>query len=292
MSPHALGIVLLVFVTVVWGSTFPIVKGATDTLAPATLLAWRFTLAMVVLVPFLLRTTRLLWRDGFVLGVWLTIGYASQTLGLQTTSANRAAFITGLSVVLVPLWLAGTAKQKLSVRLWGAAFFALAGIGLLSWEGGALVIGDAWVLLCALSYAGYILALEKLAAEHASLQLTAVQVAATGLLCWAWAIFSGGAIVPSGADQWLPLLYLGLVATAFTTFLQTVGQRRVTAPEAAIIYALEPVTASVFSFLLLKERVGLRGLAGGALVVLAMVLSQLPDKTDKRAKVRDHGLAE
>lgn len=292
MSPHALGILLLVFVTVVWGSTFPIVKDATASLAPATLLAWRFTLAMIVLVPFLLRATRRLWRDGFVLGVWLTIGYASQTLGLQTTSANRAAFITGLSVVLVPLWLALTAKQKLSVRLWGAAMFALAGIGLLSWEGGALVIGDAWVLLCAVSYAGYILALERLAAEHASLPLTAVQVAATGLLCWAWALFSGGAVLPSGAGQWLPLIYLGLIATAFTTLLQTIGQRRVTAPEAAIIYALEPVTASIFSFLLLGERVGLRGLAGGALVVLAMVLSQLPGGTDGRGKVRDHGLAE
>ncbi|WP_245588548.1 DMT family transporter [Deinococcus pimensis] len=163
MSKHALGLVLLVLVTVVWGSTFPIVKNAVGTLDPALLLAWRFTFGVLPLLPFLLRprvaqgtpprerARGRFWIDGLILGAWLVAGYATQTIGLQTTGANRAAFITGLSVVLVPLWLALTAGRRLGARLWGAAVLDVAGLGLLSWEGGRLVIGDLWVLGCAVT---------------------------------------------------------------------------------------------------------------------------------------------
>jgi drug/metabolite transporter (DMT)-like permease len=311
MSMHAVGLALLVLVTVIWGSTFPIIKNATATLDPAQLLAWRFTFGLLPLLPFLFarrtprpaasadagtptrRTERHFWRDGLMLGLWLIGGYATQTIGLQTTSANRAAFITGLSVVMVPLWLAFTAGRKLEVRLWGAAGCAVLGIALLSWEGGRLVIGDLWVLGCAVTYAGYILALERVAPHWRALPLTAVQITFTALLAWTWALTTGNATLPP-PEAWAALVYLGLVATAATTLMQTIGQKHVSAPEAAVIYALEPVTASVFSFLLLGETVGARGVVGGALVVAAMVLSQLPSREDRdrAGPVHDRGLAD
>ncbi|WP_052326793.1 DMT family transporter [Deinococcus peraridilitoris] len=308
MSRHALGLVLLIFVTAIWGSTFAIVKSATETLSPATLIAWRFTIAALVLLPFLFSWPRvfrrdrrrtdtpksaLFWKDGLLLGSWLIIGYATQTIGLQTTSANRAAFITGLNVVMVPLWLAITAGAPLRLRLWGAVVLALLGIGLLSWEGGALVIGDLWAFGCALSYAGYILALEKAAPRHPPLAFTAAQVIVVALFGWLWALLAGGVSL-APASTWGALIYLGLAATAVTTLLQTLGQRWVSATEAAIIYALEPVAASIFSFFLLRETVGARGFAGGALVVAAMILSQLPERGRKSppGAVGERGLAE
>jgi len=280
----------------VWGSTFPVVKNATNVLDPSTLVAWRFTLAFALLAwPLLSRPRsvdglhvlprRHLWRDGSILGAWLVAGYATQTIGLQTTSSNRAAFITGLSVVMVPLWLALTSGRSLGFRLWGAAAFALVGIGLLSWEGGALVVGDAWALACAVTYAGYIIALERLAGRYRSVPLAAVQIAVVAAVGWVWAAMTGHATLPP-PSAWWALVYLGVVATALTTLLQTIGQQRVTAPEAAIIYALEPVTASVFSFLLLGETIGARGFIGGALVVVAMILSQLP------ARKPEHSIAD
>lgn len=285
VSRHALGILLLLIVTAIWGSTFAVVKGATQSLHPSTLIAWRFAIGFVGLLPLLLargartrptdQAPRPLWRDGLLLGLWLIAGYGTQTLALSTTSANRAAFITALSVVLVPLWQALVARRRLGGALWGAAGLAVAGLALLSWEGGQMVVGDAWALACAVSYAGFILALERTARAHAALPFTLVQVGAVSLLALGWLLAAGAPLWPS-AGSWGALIYLGLAATAVTTLLQTLGQRWVSAAEAAIIYALEPVSAAIFSYVLIGELVGPRGFVGGAMVVAATLLSQWP----------------
>ncbi|TSA83898.1 DMT family transporter [Deinococcus detaillensis] len=290
MPRHTLGIALLIVVTCIWGSTFAIVKTLGETLSPQVLIAWRFTIGTLATLPLLLfwrrfsptpsagsnsSTTpqRSLWKDGLLVGAWLIVGYGTQTIALQTTSANRAAFITALSVVLVPLWQAIALRRPLSVFLWSAVALAVTGLALLSWEGGALVVGDLWALVCAVSYAGFILTLDRTAQHHAALPFTLVQLASVTVLAWLWALLSGAELLPPSA-QWGGLLYLGVVATSLTTLLQTTGQRWVSAAEASIIYALEPVTASLFSFVLIGERVGLRGLLGGGLVIIATVLSQ------------------
>nr|WP_281173203.1 DMT family transporter [Deinococcus pimensis] len=135
--------------------------------------------------------------------------------------------------------------------------------------------------------------MERVAGRWRALPLTAVQVVVTAALTWLWAALTGHATLPP-TEAWPALIYLGLVATAATTLLQTIGQKHVSAPEAAVIYSLEPVTASIFSFLLLGETIGARGLAGGALVVVAMVLSQLPGREDRAGPgpVHDRGLAD
>ena len=312
MPRHALGLILLIVVTAIWGSTFAVVKTATETLAPATLVAWRFTLAVLTLLPLFglglgrgkpndpqsgqdkwgqVKLGRAFWRDSLILGLWLVAGYATQTLALGVTSANRAAFLTGLNVVMVPLWLALTGGRKPGVRLWGAVLLAALGIALLSWEGGAPNVGDAWAFGCALSYTGYILALERAAPRWPPLAFAGSQVLAVTLLSWLWAALSGAASWPP-PGSWGVLLYLGVAATAVTTLLQTLGQRWVGATEAAVIYALEPVAASAFSFVLLGEAVGRRGLLGGALVVAAMLLSQLPGRRGRRSAAKGRGLAE
>jgi len=281
---HALGLGLLLLVTLVWGSTFAVVKTATDTLHPATLIFWRFAVGTLCLLPLLLwrggrqapvpsGRPRHLWLDGLLLGGWLIAGYGTQTIALSSTSANRAAFITALSVVLVPLWQAVVARKRLRVALWGAVVLAVFGLALLSWEGGRLVIGDVWALGCAVTYAGFILSLERTSRHHAALPFTVAQLLWVTVLAGAWMLLARAAPLPA-PESWGPLLYLGVAATALTTLLQTLGQRWVSASEASVIYALEPVSASIFSYFLLGERVYLRGFLGGAMVVAATVLSQ------------------
>lgn len=271
--------------TALWGSTFAVVKELGELLPPSVLIAWRFLIASAALLPVLALTRRTaqvpapqpprpLWRDGLILGAWLIAGYGTQTIALQTTGANRAAFFTALSVVLVPVWLTFAQRRPLPLALWLALPLAVAGLALLSWEGGALVVGDAWALACAVTYAGFIVALERTATRHEALRFTFAQLAAVTLLAWVWAGLAAPAQLWPPAAAWGPLLYLGIAATALTTLLQTVGQRSVSAAEASLIYALEPVTAALFSFLLIGERVGLRGTLGGLLVVGATVLSQ------------------
>lgn len=288
MSAHLRGLLILVLVTTIWGSTFAVVKTLSELLSPPTLIAWRFTLATVALLPFVLWRRRgaqslpsakpepSLLRDGLWLGLWLIVGYGTQTLALQTTTANRAAFFTALSVVLVPLWLTLVQRRRMPWLLWVALPLALLGLALLCWEGGRLVVGDLWALACAFTYAGFIVALEKSAPRHALLPFTLVQLGVVGVLAWLWAAVTGVAHLPPLA-AWGPLAYLALVATALTTLLQTLGQRQVSAAEASLIYALEPVTASLFSFMLIGEQVGPKGVLGGLLVVGATILSSRAD---------------
>jgi len=285
VSRHALGLLLLVLVTALWGSTFAVVKELGETLPPAVLIAWRFLIATLALLPALALARRRetpapsaperpLWRDGLILGAWLIAGYGTQTIALQTTGANRAAFFTALSVVLVPLWLTLAQRRPLGLSLWLALPLAVGGLALLSWEGGALVVGDAWALACAVTYAGFIIALERTASRHGALRFTLAQLLAVTLIAWVWALLAEPGQLWPPAAAWGPLLYLGVAATAVTTLLQTVGQRRVSAAEASLIYALEPVAAALFSFLLIGERIGLRGALGGLLVVVATLLGQ------------------
>ncbi|WP_291430162.1 DMT family transporter [Deinococcus sp.] len=289
MSAQARGVVLLVLVTCLWGSTFAVVKTLGELLPPPVLIAWRFLIASVALLPLLLIrrpawTPRpdapgawqrgSLWRDGAVLGAWLIAGYGTQTTALLTTTANRAAFFTALSVVLVPVWLMVSQRRRMPTLLWAALPLAVLGLGLLSWEGGTLVAGDIWALACAFTYAGFIVTLERMAHRHAALPFTLVQVLGVTALAWAWALVAAPGSLWPPAGAWAPLLYLGVIATAATTLMQTVGQRTVNAAGASLIYALEPVTATLFSFLLIGEQVGLRGALGGLLVVAATVLSQ------------------
>ena len=282
-SRHALGLVLLLVVTTIWGSTFAVVKNASAELHPATLIFWRFAIGTLCLLPLLLwrsaptapplAPARSLWRDGLLLGAWLIAGYGTQTIALASTSANRAAFITALSVVLVPLWQALVARKRLAATLWGAVVLAVAGLALLSWEGGRLVSGDLWALACAVTYAGFILGLERTSRHHQALHYTLAQLLWVSLLALGWLLLARAPLLPTDAS-WGPLLYLGAAATAVTTLAQTLGQRWVSAAEASVIYALEPVSASIFSYFLLGERVYLRGFLGGAMVVGATVLSQ------------------
>ena len=129
-----------------------------------------------------------------------------------------------------------------------------------------LNVGDLWTLLTALTYALYIVRLEVHAKAFPSLPLTAVQIFGTALLALPWALWEG---VRWEGIPWGAVFYLGVVATALTTWLQTWGQRYVPAPQAAILYTMEPVWATLFAFAVLGERLGFLGGLGAFLVVLA-----------------------
>ncbi|MDM7324695.1 MAG: DMT family transporter [Thermus sp.] len=266
MPGYALGLFALNLLTFLWGTTFVVVKGAVGEMAPSLLVFLRFLLASLFFLPWAGRLPRGVWGPGMELAFWLLLGYASQAIGLMYTTASRSAFITALNVVLVPLIL-GLAGRSLG-GVWVAALLAFLGVGFLSYDPRQppLNAGDFWTLLTALTYALYIVRLEVHAKTFPALPLTAVQVFGTALLAFPWALWEGFRLegVPWGA-----VLYLGVAATALTTWLQTWGQRYVPAPQAAILYTLEPVWATLFAFILLGERLGLLGVLGASLVILA-----------------------
>ena len=129
-----INIALLLVVTLVWGTTFPLMKSAAASLSGAEISALRFVVAMLCTTPFLPKTTRQVWRDGALLGGLALLSYVAQAYGLQFISSNRSAFLTSLNVLMVPLLGFAFGRQP-SRAVVGASLLACLGIGLLSWEG-------------------------------------------------------------------------------------------------------------------------------------------------------------
>jgi drug/metabolite transporter (DMT)-like permease len=287
---QTVGVMLLVLVTLIWGTTFPGVKIVTQSLTPAELVAARFLISAILFLPFLGNSSLKLWRDALPLGMLLFASFLTQAVGIQSISSGRAAFITGLNVIFVPLALPFLSKS-VPKTAFVAAFLALSGIGVMSFDAQTLKfsLGDLWTLGCAISYAGYVLLLDRVSSRHSSLQLSAAQVLVVGILGGLWALpglLEHGIPKAVLGSSLLPVLYLGLVAAGLTTLLQTTAQKAVPVFQAAVLYSLEPVFAAIFSYWWLGEVLNLNGWIGAGLVLLAMILSQIPTR-ETNVKTRE-----
>ena len=275
-TKHSQGVLLLIFTTLVWGTSFPTLKYLTGDLSAPTILAVRFSIAAIVFAPWLRQVNAKLIRDGMLLGSLYFGECAGTLIGLDTISANRSAFVISLNVIFVPIFAVLLGRQ-LPLRVILAAGLAIVGIGILSWEGGGLRIGDWLTLGSAIGVAVYILLLEKIAPRHATLPLVAVQLTTMAGLSLIWAVPQLAAQQGAIAHHLPVFLYIGLMVTATPIWTQAIAQRWVAAHETALLYTLEPVFAAVFSFLILGEQLGLRGLLGAALILGATIWSQRQD---------------
>jgi len=290
-SPLNADLVLLL-VCVVWGTTFVVIKvGLADT-SPFNFVAVRFGVASAVF--FVLALPRLgglswreVWRGGFM-GLLLLGGYITQTVGLSLTTASKAGFITGLSVVLVPLF----ARFGLGHRVgWGVAAgvgLATVGLALLSLTAGLRPEpGDLWVLACAFGFAGHILAVAELSRGCDAFRLAFVQTAVVALGGGLLALSLEGSVgLPAGMGL-LAALYTGVLGTGLVLGLQIPAQKYTSPSHAALIFAAEPVFAALFAAALLGERLGPKELVGGGLILAGMLLAELRRPSERRLKGAD-----
>ncbi|MHA4868318.1 DMT family transporter [Duganella sp. PWIR1] len=291
MPVHLRGIAALLLVTLVWGTTFPAMKDMTGYLSASWIVLCRFALASVLLLPFLWGVR---WRDlrwGVLAGVVLFLCYVFQIEGLALTSSNRNAFITGLNVLVPPL-LGVALGAKLERRILYALLLSVAGLFALCWEGSfSWGRGDTLALLCALFFGIYIKLMETTTRKVEKLMaLTASQIVTVAVCAAIWLLISEVPLGLAERAQDLPdyiayvgkglqmyslnLVYLGVVATAAIISLQTWGQSRSSANEAAVIYAFEPGCAAIFAYFWLGETLAWNGLLGAALLISGMIVSQ------------------
>ncbi len=280
-NPHHRGIFLLILTTLVWGTSFPVLKQMVSNLSPAVILTARFAVAALAFAPWLHQLNFRLLRDGGLLGCIYFAECTIALIGLESTSANRAAFIISLNAILVPL-SGAILGRNLPTRILVAAGLAVCGIGIMSWEGGGLNQGDWLILGCAIGIAVYILLLEAVTPHHPTLPLVATQLGVMALLSFVWAIPQLIEQFETMANHFNGLLYLGLAVTATPIWTQAFAQRWVAAHEAALIYTLEPVFATLFSFWFLGETLGIREAIGAGVVLLSTIfISMSPNKAAK-----------
>lgn len=285
---------LLLAVTAVWGATFPVVKNATDLSAGGVPTYWflaaRFLLATLLLSLIFWRRLRNIststWASGILLGLFLFSGFAFQTFGLAYTSSAKAAFITGLCVVIVPVLAVVWLRRKPTPGSWMGVLAATAGLGLLSLNSNLLpTYGDMLVFLCAISFALHIAGVSRYAGSHDSVALAVIQVGTVGLLSGLLHLLEKGTLAPGvdGVGWWtgpsqvvMAIIICGVLATAAAFLLQNVLQPYTTPTHTALIFSAEPVWGAIFAFLLAGELLTPQGYVGAALILSGMILAEVP----------------
>ena len=273
----------LVINTIIWGSTFVVVKEALRDVSPVLFLALRFTLATLALLVLFRgswshpRKPRWSLGGGAVAGGFLFTGYAFQTIGLQFTTAPKSAFLTGLTTVMVPLLGALVSWSRPRAVEVGGVLAATCGMALMTLPGGTLSMnrGDVLTICCAACYAAHILTLSHYSPEASFELLSTAQIGVSALLAWSLFRWMETPHIRWTPGVWVAILVTGLLATALAFTFQAWAQRHTTFTRTAVIFTLEPVFAWITSYLLTGESLTRRAAGGAGLILAGILLVEL-----------------
>jgi drug/metabolite transporter (DMT)-like permease len=268
------GIAALIFIAIVWGCCFTLIKQTLTLVSPLVFLAIRFLLASVFVLPWLRGLSRRELVGGLILGALFWAGFVFQTIGLQYTTPSRSGFITGLSTPLVPIAYFVVYRRRVALTTMLAVIVTGIGMYLLTRPGGmsaGINLGDILTLGCAVLFAFQIVAVGHYAPIARPERLVAIELAMTGLLSALVAPVLESprlALVPSVA---LAIAFLSVTATV-TFYLQLGAQKVVSPALTAIIFTLEALAAAVTSWIVLGETLTPGQWLGGALILGGAVL--------------------
>lgn len=281
----------LLLVTLIWGTTFVLVQNAISTMEPFAFNGLRFLIAFIILFISILIfqkhqlqfLSKKILLSGILLGFWLFLGYATQTLGLLYTTSSKAGFITGLSVVLVPLFSLLLLKQKPSLPSVIGVLIATIGLFLLTMTDIAgLNIGDFFVLICAFGFAMHIIFTGKFSEKFPTLLLTTIQILTVSVLSiissFIFEDFNGMLHVEiiTTPSVMLALFITSVFATALAFFAQTRFQKYTTPTRVALIFAMEPVFAAITGYFWANDRLTISAIFGCLFIFLGMIFAELP----------------
>lgn len=314
-STKVRSIILLNVISVVYASNIPVVKEVESIMDPATFTVVRFAVSAIPFIPFVLQArgnvkTR---NAGIELGFWVSLGYLMQALGLMTSDAGRASFISMFTVIVVPL-LDGMLGAVVPARTWFGALMSIIGVAMLESSGSPPRVGDLLNFLSAVFFGVHMLRTEHIARSTNKkdfVSLLGYEVCVVALCSTIW-YFVGGcsdgiqACDPSSwtwtmvwhwmvTFPWIPALYTGVFSTGLCLWIEMAAMRDVSATETAIIYGLEPVWGAGFAWFLLGERWGAAGWIGAALVLVGSLTVQIfgssspggPNEDEERNKKVD-----
>ena len=275
---------LLIGVTLIWGATFVVIKNALADASPLLFNAIRMCLAAACLAAMFPRELPKIppatLRMGAVCGAWLWAGYEFQTTGLRLTTASKSGFLTGVSVVLVPVFLAMFFRRR--VNSWTVAGIAVAflGLTLMTVPAGGLAAlysvnrGDLLTLGCATAFAFQIIFLGRATRAHPFRQIAFLQTAIAAVLMVVTAPLAETPHLHWTGRLIIAIVVTGVFGTALAFAVQAWAQQFTPPTHTALIFVLEPVFAWLTSLIVLHERLGARAGVGAALIICGVLLSE------------------
>ena len=274
-----IGRLALIGATLLWGSSFVVLKTTLDSVPTLWILAIRFTGAAILMglpsIKQLAKIDKRCLASGVFMGLALYAAYTLQTFGLVYTTPGKNAFLTATYCVLTPfLWWAFTRKRPDLYNIL-AALVCITGMALVSLNGDLSVgLGEGLTMCCGFFYALHIIFTSKGVARYGVGVLTTIQFATAALLCWISAPISAPFpdSVPSSA--WLSIAYMCVLCTFACYYLQTIGQKYTSPQTSSILLTLESVFGTLISVVFYHEQLTVRELAGFVLIFAAVLISE------------------
>lgn len=272
----------LLAATLIWGSSFIIVKDIVDILSPNLLLAIRFSVGCIVLSIIFHKNLRKLnkqyFKQGAVIGSMLFLAYCSQTIGITDTSPGKNAFLTAVYCVIVPFLFWAVSKKRPDRYNVIAALICITGIGLVSLNDDfSIRMGDAMTLVGGFFYAAHIVAVSKFGSDKDPVLITILQFGYSAIYSIIVSLIferNTYASFTISSELIFCVGYLSLFCTAAALLLQNFGQKYTSPSSASIILGLESVFGVIFSILLYDEPMTLKIGAGFVLIFVAVIISE------------------
>ncbi len=276
-------------ITIIWGSSFIVMKNISDDIPAYAYLAMRFLVASIIMAFIFNKNLKGISLSsiirGSLIGLVLYAGMMLQVLGLKTTTASNSAFITGLCVVMVPIISVFLLKKKPPLNAVAGVILAALGLFFLTGFQGNWTIGDTLTLICALCFALQIIFIDKFASDMPIYHLAFIQVSSAAvlyLITWAGFAFASShpAHIVFDSKVILTILYTGAFGTAFGYGVQTIAQKYTTPTRTALILTCEPVFGAIFALIVPDingntEKLTIKTFIGCLLILSGMVITEL-----------------
>ena len=275
---------LILLVTFFWGVTFPLIKIALEYISPVVFLALRFSVSAIMLVPFILKSRRLLERRiariGITAGIFLFLGYYFQTVGLEYTTAANSGIITGIYVVLLPFISFAYLKIRASKLDVVASALAFAGLFIMSASSLALKnstvdLGDILTVICGVAYAVQIAYVSKYSGGLDSTVFTFYQILTVAVLSAVFIPTYSTALLTLNTMVVFVIVFTALFGGVLAYFITTKALIYVEPTSAGIIFVGEPIFAAISAVIIGGEVLGPLTIMGGSVMVFAMLLTSV-----------------
>jgi len=291
----------LLFNTLIWGGTFALIKNAFTDISPLLFLGLRFGLATLIFLPFVYSQLKTANKKtliaGSILGLFYFAGFATQSVGLNLTTATKSGFITGTFIIFIPILQLIIERRKPKWFNMLSVFLVLIGLIMLSSKGENALdfiqqlgsdfnLGDLLTLICALLFAFQVVYVDVFTKKYDYLPMVFVQLLITGLGGFVFSFFFSITSLEEvrltvNLNVVTAILYTSIFASIITTIIQLKYQKTVSPTKAGIIFSIEPIFAAVFAYFLLSEKISNFGFVGCVFIFIGVIFSEIFSRKDE-----------